>query len=147
MSYFYLINDYLTTMKKAFLLFVSMIMACLGNFHAFSQNGTKAPVKSQQKPVASKTTSTKTDLLKGKELLSKADCLSCHQEQVKVVGPSYVSVAEKYASTEANINLLTDKIIKGGGGTWGPVPMPPHPILPATDAKKMVKYILSLKAR
>ena len=122
-------------------------MACAVNYYAVSQTSKKTPAKNQKKATAAKVAPSKTDAEKGKELLSKSDCLTCHQEQVKVVGPSYVSVGEKYPSTDANINLLANKIIKGGSGVWGPVPMPPHPTLTPTDAKKMVKYILSLKAK
>lgn len=82
---------------------------------------------------------------KGAELLSKSDCLGCHKEQDKLVGPSYKEVASKYEATEANINLLADKIVKGGSGVWGQVPMTPHPALSQEDAKEMVNYILSLK--
>jgi cytochrome c len=37
------------------------------------------------------------------------------------------------------------KVIKGGKGSWGPVPMPPNPAVIADDANKLVKWILSLK--
>lgn len=82
----------------------------------------------------------------GKVLISKSDCLACHHLENKLVGPSYTSVAEKYMLNKANVNTLTQKIISGGSGVWGTVPMPPHTALSADDATKMVKYILSLKA-
>ncbi|WP_245681266.1 c-type cytochrome [Arcticibacter eurypsychrophilus] len=81
---------------------------------------------------------------KGAQLIKSSDCLSCHQEKVKLVGPSYVDVAKKYQPTDDNINLLADKIIKGGSGVWGDVPMTSHPAISDQDAHEMVKYILSL---
>jgi cytochrome c len=82
---------------------------------------------------------------KGKQLIDKSDCLGCHAENAKVVGPSYVDVAAKYPMSELNVDELADKIIRGGNGVWGEVPMTPHPNLSKDDAKEMVNYILSLK--
>ena len=136
-------------MKKTSILFIGLLVAGFGNYYSFSQ--TKKPVVKTTKKVTGKTTATakntssKADIDQGKQLLSKSDCLTCHQLQVKVVGPAYSAVAAKYPATEANIAKLSDKIIKGGSGSWGPVPMTPHPSIPTADAQKMVKYILSLK--
>lgn len=85
------------------------------------------------------------DVTKGKNLIAKSDCLACHKDDAKLVGPAYVDVANKYEASDANITKLADKIIKGGAGVWGQIPMSPHPTLSQADAKEMVKYILSLK--
>jgi cytochrome c len=85
------------------------------------------------------------DVKKGGVLISKSDCLACHKEQEKLLGPAYVEVARKYENTKSNIEYLSGKIIKGGSGVWGPVPMSPHPNISDEEAKAMVKYILSLK--
>jgi cytochrome c len=85
------------------------------------------------------------DFSKGKNLIAKSDCLACHKDDVKLLGPAYVDVAKKYEPTDANIAKLADKIIKGGAGVWGEIPMSPHAGLSQSDAKEMVKYILSLK--
>lgn len=79
----------------------------------------------------------------GLALIKGADCLSCHKEDAKLVGPSYQEVAAKY--TEADIDMLADKIINGGKGNWGEVPMTPHAGMSKDNAKKMVEYILTLK--
>ena len=63
----------------------------------------------------------------------------------KIVGPSYAEVAAKYESTEENITMLAQKVIAGGVGVWGEVPMPAHPGLTEEDAKDMVRYVLLLK--
>ena len=92
----------------------------------------------------SQTTDPKKDIETGKLLVSKSDCFACHKTDGKLVGPSYADVAKKYTASEANITLLSGKIIKGGSGTWGQIPMAAHPAVKPVDAKKMVKYILSL---
>lgn len=93
-------------------------------------------------PVKSQTQDPK-EIEAGKLLISKSDCFACHKPDVKLVGPAYIDVAKKYKPTEANITLLAGKIIKGGSGTWGQIPMLAHPKVTQADAKKMVKFILS----
>ncbi len=81
----------------------------------------------------------------GAKLIAGSDCLGCHKEDVKLVGPAYIAVAEKYPDTDANITMLANRVIKGGKGHWGQIPMSAHPALSLSDAKEMTKYILSLK--
>lgn len=79
----------------------------------------------------------------GLALIEGADCLTCHKTDARIVGPSYQEVADKY--TEADIDYLADKIIEGGKGVWGEIPMTPHTGMSKDNAKKMVEYILTLK--
>jgi len=88
---------------------------------------------------------TPAETLPGEKLIAKADCLGCHNKDQKVIGPAYVDIAAKYPSNEANISHLADVVIKGSKGTWGDLPMTPHPNLSVDDAKQMVTWILSLK--
>lgn len=82
----------------------------------------------------------------GGKLIVSSDCLTCHKVDSKVIGPSYQDVAAKYAgASDATIDTLADKIVKGGSGKWGATPMTPHPTVSMDDAKTMVKYILTLK--
>ena len=97
----------------------------------------KEPTKQEEATVA------KTPEEEGKILIENASCLTCHKENEKLIGPSYQDVAAKY--TEADIDKLADKIIAGGSGVWGETAMTPHPGMDKENAKKMVKYILTLK--
>lgn len=81
----------------------------------------------------------------GEKLIAKSDCIGCHNKVQKVIGPSYVDIAAKYSLNDENVDHLADKIISGGKGVWGEIPMTPHAALSKDDAKTMVKYILSLK--
>ena len=82
---------------------------------------------------------------RGQALISKSDCLTCHQVEEKLVGPSYREVAAKYPATEANKELLAEKIIKGGSGVWGEIAMAAHPNISKEDVREMVSYIMSLR--
>lgn len=101
----------------------------------------------EPKPIDSALIASKSETLtpeaEGKQLLEGMDCLSCHKVDAKLVGPSYHDVAAKY--TEADIDLLAQKIIDGGKGNWGDIPMTPHAGMSKENSAKMVKYILSLK--
>lgn len=140
-------------MKKVPVLLFCLLSVTSAHYYSFSQTK-KAAAKTASKTASAKTKSSavnktisKADIEEGKNLISKSDCLACHQLQTKVVGPAYAAVAEKYTATDANINKLSEKIIKGGSGVWGTVPMVPHPSVPTADAKKMVEYILSLHSK
>ena len=86
------------------------------------------------------------DYQKGLELIGRYQCIACHKVDEKLTGPTYREVANKYAGADdAQVSSLADKIIKGGFGVWGEVPMTPHPNVSEEDAKAMVKYILLLK--
>ncbi|MEL6986995.1 MAG: family 16 glycoside hydrolase, partial [Bacteroidota bacterium] len=80
----------------------------------------------------------------GARLIAKSDCKTCHNEKVKTIGPSYVSISERYPNNDASIKMLAGKIIKGGTGVWGNQVMSAHPNLPVNQAEEMVEYILDL---
>jgi cytochrome c len=85
------------------------------------------------------------DYEKGLALVAKSDCFTCHDVSTKKVGPAYKDVAAKYQESDAVVDSLANKVIKGGSGNWGQIAMTPHPQLSKDDAKTMVKYVLSLK--
>jgi cytochrome c len=81
----------------------------------------------------------------GEKLISKLDCIGCHKMDKKLIGPSYLDIAKKYPANDKSINYLSDKIIKGGSGVWGSIPMAAHSSLKKDETKSMARYILSLK--
>jgi cytochrome c len=86
-----------------------------------------------------------TDLIaQGEALVNAADCKTCHAKDNKIVGPGHKEVAVKYEFTKANVSMLADKIINGGSGNWGDIPMTAHPDISKADAEKMAMYVLSL---
>lgn len=109
------------------------------------KKSTETKTEETTPPAAQDNSMVQTVVGKGKELIEGQDCKTCHQIETKLVGPAYKDVAKKYDSTAAVIDTLSGKIIKGGSGNWGEIPMAPHPTISKDDAKEMVKYILSLK--
>jgi len=77
-------------------------------------------------------------------LAKKKNCLACHAVDKKVVGPAYKDIAAKYAGQNAAPKLAT-KIMKGGSGVWGAIPMPANPQVNQAEAETLVKWVLSLK--
>jgi cytochrome c len=54
-------------------------------------------------------------------------------------------VAKKYAGDAKAAAMLEAKVIKGGAGVWGPVPMPANAQVNAAESKKLVAWVMSLK--
>jgi len=79
------------------------------------------------------------------EALAKAKgCMACHAVDKKLVGPAYKDVAAKYKGDKAAVATLAAKVISGGKGNWGAIPMPPNKVS-EDEAKKLVTWVLSLK--
>jgi cytochrome c len=79
------------------------------------------------------------------ELAQKKSCLACHATDKKLVGPAYKDVAAKYAGQKDAVDKLSQKVIKGGVGAWGQIPMPANAQVNDAEAKKLVTWILGLK--
>src|SRR5690606_35011698 len=82
----------------------------------------------------------------GARLIARSDCKTCHNTYLQTIGPAYIDVATRYATTPDNVALLVSKIRNGGAGVRGEAAMTPHPDLDALDVKAMVDYIMSLDA-
>ncbi|QBE66386.1 c-type cytochrome [Pseudoduganella lutea] len=79
------------------------------------------------------------------DLAKAKNCIACHAVANKLVGPAYKDVAAKYAGQEDAEAKLVAKVIKGGSGVWGPIPMPPSPQVSEAEAHTLVRWILEQK--
>jgi cytochrome c len=77
------------------------------------------------------------------ELARSKNCVACHSVERKMIGPAYKAMAERYGKDESAIKLLSEKIVKGGVGNWGQMPMPPQPSVSPEEAEALVTWILS----
>ncbi|UCE30116.1 MAG: c-type cytochrome [Burkholderiales bacterium] len=78
-------------------------------------------------------------------LAKSKNCMACHAEAKKLIGPAYKDVAAKYAGNAGAVAALVRKVRAGGSGVWGPVPMPANPQVSEAEAEKLVKWILEMK--
>jgi len=78
-------------------------------------------------------------------LAQSKNCMACHAADKKLVGPSYKDVAAKYAGNASAADMLATKIIKGGAGAWGAIPMPANPQVNEAEARKLAAWILATK--
>ena len=146
MAYSYYFHNLICNeMKKAFVIVAGLafLVPCGNN----ASKDTKETTETQAEPTAPTTAAPAADpdVEKGLALVGKSDCFTCHKVVDKSTGPAYEEVAAKYPDNQAVIDSLAHKVIKGGSGNWGTVPMTPHPTISEADAKAMVKYVLSLK--
>jgi cytochrome c len=142
-------------MKKVWVILslVTLIVAC-GSNDANQDSGNNTNAGTEQSgggntPMGTEPAvvdlSSNPDYQAGLAIEAKSDCATCHKLDEKLVGPSFRDIANKYPNDDATITMLAGKVINGGAGNWGQVPMTPHPQLSQDDAKTIVKYILLLK--
>jgi cytochrome c len=79
------------------------------------------------------------------ELAQKKNCMSCHAVDRKMVGPAFKDVATKYAGQKDAVDKLAAKVMKGGSGVWGQVPMPANTQVSEAEARQLVQWVLSTK--
>ncbi len=84
-------------------------------------------------------------VLANQELAKSKNCLACHAVEQKLVGPSYKEVAAKYRGQKDAEAKLVTKVMQGGSGVWGAMPMPPNPQVSKQEAESLVRWVLSLK--
>jgi cytochrome c len=85
-----------------------------------------------------------TEYARGKMLMERSDCKTCHAEDRVVNGPAFQAVADRYRGNEFAVRNLSKKVLKGGAGVWGQTVMSAHPQISEEDAGEMVRWILSL---
>ena len=78
-------------------------------------------------------------------LATAKNCMACHAVDKKLVGPSYKDVAAKYTGQKDAVEKLSVKVIKGGSGVWGPIPMPANAQVTPDEAKKLIDWIMTQK--
>ena len=78
-------------------------------------------------------------------LAEQKNCRACHAVDQKIIGPSFKDIAAKYAGQPAVVDKLAKKVVEGGSGVWGAVPMPANPQVSDAEAKQLVQWILSTK--
>jgi cytochrome c len=79
------------------------------------------------------------------DMAKAKNCLACHTVATKLVGPAYADVAEKYKGDKAARDKLAAKVVAGGTGVWGAIPMPANPQVSLEEAKKLVDWVLIQK--
>ncbi len=134
-------------MKKAILV---LLCGAVAGMMACNSSGNSSSKTSDSSNTTTTAPEASASSEKGLELIGASDCTTCHRLHKEAagasIGPAYSEVAAKYPSAaDTTINRLVHKIIDGGSGVWGTVPMTPHPALNTSDVKEMVTYILSLK--
>ena len=76
------------------------------------------------------------------QVLSERGCVACHALDTKLVGPSFREIASRYKGDAGAASTLAGKIREGGAGTWGTIPMPPHPQIDDPELKRVVTWVL-----
>ena len=83
--------------------------------------------------------------LASEELAKAKNCTTCHSPTARLVGPSFKEISARYAKQENVEDKLTQRVLKGGGGVWGVVPMPANAQVSEAEARALVKWIMTQK--
>jgi cytochrome c len=77
-------------------------------------------------------------------LLEHRHCDACHANQQPLIGPPYRAIAARHTAQRAvMVEVLAQKIVLGGGGNWGLVPMVPNEHVSLPEARRMARWILA----
>jgi cytochrome c len=83
------------------------------------------------------------DALASADLARSRNCVACHHAERRMIGPPYRDIAARYANDSAAVRTLSQRIMEGGGGNWGQMPMPAQTTVSPEDAEALVRWILS----
>lgn len=79
----------------------------------------------------------------GAALAKASRCYSCHDATRVLIGPPYQAIAQRYANDRRTMEaVLARKILVGGGGNWGVVPMVPNEHVKPEDALVLARWVL-----
>ena len=80
------------------------------------------------------------------ELATQRTCLTCHNPDVKNVGPAYRDVAAKYRNDPNAISTFIAQMENGGTGKWGTnIMIPLKALVPPDDMKTLANWIYSYR--
>ena len=83
--------------------------------------------------------------LDGATLVQERNCYGCHNQTDALIGPPYSAIAARHAARkDLMVDVLARKIIEGGAGNWGVVPMVPSEQVSEDEAKVIARWILDL---
>lgn len=119
---------------------LTLFVACGGGGESKEEKKEAEPAKTEVTDITQLP-----DYQKGLAIAAKSDCFTCHKIEEKNIGPAWRDVANKYAGVDTAVEYLSKKIIDGGSGVWGQVPMAPHPTFSEEDAKTLARYVLLMK--
>lgn len=125
-------------MKKTFIMIAALgfLTACGGDAEKKEEKNTATEQKVEESsPLKDKAMA----------LIANSDCATCHKIDEKLIGPAWRDVANKYAGQDTAVKYIAHKIINGGAGVWGQVPMAPHPTMSQEDAETLANYVMTLK--
>ena len=108
-----------------------------------AQAGSTATGTTSSAAASTPKSGTPATLMPAADLFKKQNCFACHAANSKLVGPSLAEIAIKYKNQPTSEAMLTEKVIKGGAGVWGAIPMPAQNQLSTADSQALVKWILA----
>jgi cytochrome c len=79
------------------------------------------------------------------EMARAKNCMACHAVDRRMVGPSFRDIAARYTGQADAADRLTQKILRGSTGVWGPVPMPPSANVSEAEARQLATWVMTVR--
>lgn len=81
-----------------------------------------------------------------RQLATRHTCITCHQPDQRLVGPSYREVAARYLDDPEAVAKLVAQMNNGGAGKWGAVPMLPFKDrVPPDEMHLLARWIMEMR--
>ena len=80
-----------------------------------------------------------------KSFFNQHACNACHEVDEFRIGPAYRDISLRYSGEpESRTQWLAEKIVHGGAGNWGLVPMISNPDVTPEEARAVASWIMAL---
>ena len=77
--------------------------------------------------------------------MKATDCFNCHAIEQKIIGPSFVDIANKYRGQAGALDVSVQRVRSGSTKVWGEIPMLPHPQHTTDEVTIMLRWVFALE--
>lgn len=81
----------------------------------------------------------------GFALMKASDCFNCHAVEHRIIGPSFLEIADKYRGQPGALDVSVGRVRAGSSKVWGEVPMLPHPQHSVDEVNIMLRWVFGLE--
>jgi cytochrome c len=81
----------------------------------------------------------------GFALMKASDCFNCHAVEHRIIGPSFLEIADRYRGQPGALDVSVTRVRAGSSKVWGEVPMLPHPQHSVDEVNLMLRWVFALE--
>lgn len=81
----------------------------------------------------------------GFAMMKSSDCFNCHAVEHRIIGPSFLEIADKYRGQPGALDVSVGRVRAGSSKVWGEIPMLPHPQHSVDEVTIMLRWVFALE--